>query len=97
MEKIDHLLMGLKRPERFALLVLCLALCELGVDAAPLRGRVLVAINDRLRLKYDPAAFCRCLKHIANADADLVADALWDDDLELVFDGYDGHECVTCY
>ena len=57
MEEIDHLLVGLKWTGRFALLVLCNAPGELGVDAAPLRGGVLVAINDCFRLKYDLAAF----------------------------------------
>ena len=91
MQEIDHLLMGLKRAERFALLVFSDAFCKLAVDAAPLCRCILVAVNDRFRLEYDLAAFCGRLKHIANADADLVADALGNDNLEFVLDGYDGH------
>src|ERR1700676_4505711 len=91
MEEIDHLLMGLERAKRFALLVFCDALGQLGVDAAPLCRRVLVAVNNRFWLKYYLAALRGRLKHIAHVDSDLGANALRYDDLEFVFDGYDGH------
>jgi hypothetical protein len=79
--------------ERSALLVFRDALGELGVNATPLGRGVFIAIHDddRFRLEDDSPLLGRRLEDVAHLDADLLSDALGDDDLVFVFDSNDGH------
>jgi len=92
MKELCNFLRSLERAVRSPLLEFCQTACELGINAAPLHWRVLIAVNnyDRFGLKDDGTLLGGCFEQIANLDADLLADALWNNHLIFIFDADNG-------